>query len=189
MSKKKKILFILSNILQVVLITVCSFLIVRNVCYNAIIVSHSSMYPTLNSGDYGYAIKTKYALDHIKRFDIVIFTLDLDENDQEEDKLIKRVIGLPGETISFQGDNCDLYVNDNKISQDFIDLETQAHTGIKTYTVPENCYFVLGDNRKNSKDSRFFGCVEKNKMEGILKVITRHQNDDKSMELVPFRYY
>lgn len=192
---RNKVLNLLSITVQIVLIIVCSMLLIRNVCYEAIVVSQSSMDPTLKDGDYGYAIKTKYALDNIHRFDIIIFNED---SKKENNKLIKRVIGLPGETIEFRGTDCSLYVNDEKIEQNFISLEEQSKTGnwneSRFYQIPENSYFVLGDNRGVSYDSRSFGCIEKEAIFGILKVVVGHYtNFDNgnydSKELGPFRYF
>ena len=193
---KKNWTKILTITLEIIMIIIASFLVIRNVCYTAIIVNQSSMNPTLNDGDYGYAIKTKHALNNIKRFDIVIFKLE--ENNEKKD-LIKRIIGLPYEEIEFKDDS-DLYVNNVLIEQNFIDKETKKLTNIglkqKKFIVPENQYFVLGDNRGISYDSRNFGYIEKNSIFGILKIITKHYsnynnetNKYEKEEFIPFKFF
>ena len=63
----------------------------------------------------------------------------------------------------------------------------------KNYNALENSYFVLGDNRPFSKDSRIIGCVQKEDIKGVLKVITAHYNDvndlSKGKKIVPFVYF
>ena len=91
---------IATGLIEAIIITVCSLLVVRNVCFETIVVSGSSMNPTLQSGDYGYCDKTKHTLDNINRFDIIIFEYD-SNGDGKKEELIKRVIGLPNENIYF----------------------------------------------------------------------------------------
>lgn len=173
--KKNRILTYISNGVLVVLLFVASLLAVRNTCYTAVVVYGSSMAPTLAQGDYGYALKTKYAKTHLKRFDIVIF--EREEKGGEKD-LIKRVIALPGERCMFRGENCELYVGNEYIPQSFISLEKQKLTCDVSMRdlwieVPEHCYLVLGDNRDNSKDSLHgLGFVDQNEIVGVLSVIT-----------------
>ena len=96
--------------------------------------------------------------------------------------LIKRVIGLPGETIEFKGDDCTLYVNNVEVTQDFIPHAVQKQTGrnlnygysLNTpITLGDDSYFVLGDNRANSFDSLHgLGLVKKDEIVGkaVLRV-------------------
>jgi signal peptidase I len=94
-----------------------------------------------------------YRFSEIKRFDIVVV-------DREKEYIIKRVIGLPGETIEYK-DN-ELYVNGNKVVEKYDREQTEDFT----VKVPEGSYFVLGDNRINSLDSRYFGPFKRNKILG-----------------------
>lgn len=173
---KKKIFSILSNVVLTMLIVISSFLLIRNTCFTAVIVSGNSMNPTLKNNEFGYAAKTKYALNHIERFDIIVFS----KQDEGKD-LIKRVIGLPGEVIEFKGENCDLYVNGLLVEQSFINIDYQKVTcdnlaeGFekdKPFTLEENYYFVLGDNRGNSRDSLHgLGLIEHSSIIGVLSFI------------------
>lgn len=173
--KKNRIVIYISNVILVVLLLITSLLLVRNTCYTAVVVYGSSMAPTLTQGDYGYALKTKYAKEHLKRFDIVIF--EREESGGEKD-LIKRVIALPGERCMFRGENCELYIENEYIPQSFISLEKQKLTcdvsvRDRWIEVPEHCYLVLGDNRDNSKDSLHgLGFVDQSEIVGVLSVIT-----------------
>lgn len=98
--------------------------------------------------------------DNIKRFDVaVIYSKELDE------KIIKRVIGLPGETIRYKNDV--LYVNNELVEQDFLDLEfvenskkiynAELFTDDFEVTLKDDEYFMMGDNRLRSTDSRELG--------------------------------
>ena len=175
---KNKVLGIISNILFVSLILCSIFLVVRNTCFTAIVVSGNSMSPTLKTNEYGYANKTKFAINNIERFDIITFDV---EKNNETTGLIKRVIGLPGETLEFRGEECSLYVNNVYVEQDFITKDIQKLTGknlnygyeLNTpITLGEDSYFVLGDNRGVSHDSLHgLGLVNKSSIVGVLTCI------------------
>ena len=113
-------------------------------------VQGNSMVPTLKGNE--VMILKKYDTSY-ERFDIVVVKA-------EGEYLIKRVIGLPGETIKYEDNK--LYVNgvrieDNHSSKLTADFEAE---------VPEGRYFVLGDNRTNSTDSRIIGAVKKSQIKG-----------------------
>ena len=102
----------------------------------------------INLNLFGYEISEKFK--DPDRFDIVIFK----SPDDESRLFIKRVIGLPGETVEIKDGK--VYINDSSTPLDdsFIPEKMQGSFG--PYTVPDNCYFMLGDNRNDSKDSRFW---------------------------------
>lgn len=124
-------------------------MILFNTVFMLSIVPTESMEATIKKGD--FLVSTCYDVgeDDLDRYDILIFR-SLDEPDQT---YVKRLIGLPGETIE---------VSDGKVYADGVELDdsfVQApmnSIGDGVYVVPDGCYFFLGDNRNNSKDSRFW---------------------------------
>ena len=117
-------------------------------------VNGNSMYPTLKNGDFMILNKLSYRFHSIDRFDIVVV-------DKEDSYIIKRVIGLPNETIKYEDNK--LYINGEYFEEDFIENHT---TSDFEYTTGDNCYFVMGDNREVSLDSRILGCFDKSKIIG-----------------------
>ena len=117
-----------------------------------------SMYPTLNDGDRGFSSIIGRTLDGIERFDIVVIKTD-------EKLLVKRVIGLPGETVQYSNDH--LYIDGVEVAEDFLDsaymnsekqrANRSLFTNDLTITLGEDEYYCLGDNRIISKDSRYYG--------------------------------
>ena len=79
--------------------------------------------------------------------------------------MIKRVIGLPGDHIQIKDGS--VYVNGEKLEESYIRSEISTESFIlNDFTVPEGYYFMMGDNRERSSDSRTLGCIPKNKLEG-----------------------
>lgn len=125
-------------------------------------VNGSSMLPTLEDGD--IMILNKLGRNNIKRFDIVVI-----RDDDDDEDIIKRVIGLPGERIEYKDNN--LYVNGKKVAEKFTKnkdpkLDSYSIDSLESETVPKDYYFVVGDNRPNSKDSRMLGFIHKDKIKG-----------------------
>ena len=129
----------------------------------------NSMLPTLESGDRLMLIN----LEKFNRFDIVVFPAP----DGTEQEYVKRVIGLPGDEINYFQD--ELYINGEKVEEHYLQMlkedSDQALTGDFTLfnltgkaTVPEDMYFVLGDNRNVSKDSRVFGFIPAEQVKGFI---------------------
>ena len=116
-----------------------------------VVVSGTSMMPTLHDGQKLICNKFIYNFNEPERFDIVAFEAE----DYEEKVLIKRVIGLPGEKLRIDI-NGNIYIN-GKIIEDIDGLDKIKSPGlaIEEITIGEDEYFVMGDNRNNSLDSRF----------------------------------
>ncbi len=160
MENKNKIL---KNILSFVLVIAIA-LIIKMFVFSPVKVNGTSMSPTLNDGDIMLLNEIGYRLYGVERFDIVVANVD-------GEKLIKRVIGLPGEKVEYR--NGDLYINDEIVVENFKHEETDDFSiyDIGHDTIPENCYFLVGDNRGNSKDSRTIGVVHKSKIMGKTRLI------------------
>lgn len=118
-----------------------------------------SMQPTLEEGDILIVNKLIYRINKINRNDIVVIS-------QNEKYMIKRVVGLPGETIEYK-DNY-IYVNGIKYRETFINTNTQNFNinELGYDKIPDNMYLVLGDNRENSLDSRTYGLISKEQIIG-----------------------
>lgn len=117
-------------------------------------VNGTSMIPTLHPKDIMILNKTAYYTKNPKRFDIVVVDL-------EDEKIIKRVIGLPGEEVEYR--NNTLYINGKKVKENIDKVDTDDY---KSGKIPKDSYLVLGDNRKGSYDGRMFGFIKKKQIEG-----------------------
>ena len=154
MEKVKKII---KEYLPYVVIIILVILIKRYIV-SPVRVNGSSMMDTLHSGDIMILNNSAYYFNDIERFDIVVIN-------EGKEYIIKRAIGLPGETVEYKDDK--LYIN-NKLIDDKYGM---GKTEDFKYKVEKNSYFVLGDNRVNSMDSRVFGTFKKNKILGKTKLI------------------
>ena len=143
---------ILKEIIPYVIVVIVVILI-RTFLVTPIRVNGSSMYPTLKDKEIMILNKIGKTVNGIDRFDIVVL--------KEDDYLIKRVIALPGEKISCQHGN--VYINGKKLKDKYGSGLTSDFEPIE---VPKNSYFVMGDNRENSKDSRYIGPINKNEIKG-----------------------
>lgn len=152
-----------SNLIYIAIIFGIFWVIERNF-YAPVMVEGDSMEETLSDGD--YLLMNRYS--DIERFDVVIFPDPLDDTTDEEEKLfVKRVIGLPGDEIEFEGEQ--LFLNGEEIEEEYLDYSKDysfASFSLETLLgyeeVPEGHYFVLGDNRNpgKSQDSRVFSFVD-----------------------------
>ena len=109
-----------------------------------------SMENTIMTGDRIFGNRLAYVLGDPQWFDIVIFRYP----DDESQLFIKRIIGLPGETVEIIDGKVYIDGSETPLDDSFTPETPTGNYG--PYTVPENCYFMLGDNRNNSKDSRFW---------------------------------
>lgn len=132
------------------LLIILFIILVRTYVVTPVRVSGSSMANTLKNGEILLLNKFEYRFSDIKRFDIVVVK-------SHGERIIKRVIGLPGETLKYE--NGILYINDKMIEENYLDEVTKDFT--YEGKIPDECYFVMGDNRDDSLDSRYFGCFPK----------------------------
>ncbi|MCI6108113.1 MAG: signal peptidase I [bacterium] len=116
-------------------------------------VNGASMNPTLNDKDIMILNEISYGFSDIVRFDIVVVK-------EENEYLIKRIIGLPGEKIEYKDNK--LYIDGKYVKEDFKHMETMDFST----TLGEDEYFIMGDNRTNSTDSRIFGPISRDEIIG-----------------------
>ncbi|MFC6253181.1 signal peptidase I [Secundilactobacillus hailunensis] len=158
-------------------------------------VDGASMEPNLKNGQRVVAVKTA----SVKRYSVIVFDASgVDPNAAPKENYVKRVIGLPGDSIRYSKTG-KLYVNGKYQAQNFISKYQQQAGTVAGYNngfnlvsaarqndwsnkwslaignnrvnkVPKNCYFVMGDHRSVSEDGRMYGFVPKSKMVGVVKV-------------------
>jgi len=143
-----------------------------------------SMAPTLVSGDHILIdTSTSWNGKRLERGDIIVFLFPEDETK----KFVKRVIGLPGDTIHIRRKT--VYVNDTalddsaytqRIDPGFLDEQVSPRDTFGPVTVPADSYFVMGDNRDQSLDSRFFGYVQRSKVVGRMLFVYWSWDDEEN---------
>ena len=131
--------------------------VVKTFLIQAFFIPSGSMEPTLKPGDRVLVNKLSYDLHSIHRGDIVVFKAPPSEaSDPTVKDLIKRVIGLPGDQI--QAINGNVYINGKQLKESYLPPGTLT-INLPLTTVAKGQYYVLGDNRGNSKDSRYIGQI------------------------------
>ena len=150
----------------VVLALVAAFL-VKTFVLQTFFIPSASMEPTLNIGDRVFVNKLAYSFHSVHRGDVVVFTLPPGESaGTGVDDLIKRVIGLPGETVEARQGR--IYINGRPLAEPWLPKGVSPVAGLplEKTRVPPNDYFLMGDNRGNSSDSRHFGPIPGNLIVG-----------------------
>lgn len=144
--KQSRFLILLRILVPYILIAAAMILVFSKI-FLLCVVPSGSMEPTIFSGN--LILGTRYDSREIQRYDIMIFH----PTDDPGDYYIKRVIGLPGETITVNDGN--VYADGILLDSSFL-KEPMDTSGDGVYIVPDGCYFMLGDNRNASDDSRFW---------------------------------
>jgi signal peptidase I len=141
-------------------------LLIKTFLFQAFYIPSESMVPTLEKNDRVLVNKLSYKLHDVHRGDLVVFTAPPGEEADVKD-LVKRVVGLPGDKVSFH--NGSVYIDDKKLDEGYLPdgVVTTATCGVPDeVTVPADHYWVMGDNRQASKDSRCFGPIAESKIVG-----------------------
>lgn len=161
MNKNEKII----NLIKDIIFAVIAFLILNLIIVNGRVPS-GSMEDTIIPKDRIIAFRWAYLFDEPQRGDIIIFKFP----DNEKQKFVKRIIGLPNETVEIK--NGDVYIDDILLEENYLKESVDNQNLI--FTVPEDAYFVMGDNRNGSIDSRYWNnkFVYKDKILG--KVILKY---------------
>lgn len=145
----KQLKEVLSTSLYLLMVLVLTFLVVTYVGQRTK-VSGSSMEPMLSDGDNLIVDKISYRFEDPKRFDIIVFPFRY----KEKTYYIKRIIGLPGETV-YIDENGLIYINDEVLTESYgKEVIVDPGRAYEPITLGEDEYFVMGDNRNNSSDSR-----------------------------------
>lgn len=163
---KTKLIEIVKDILIPVLIAI---LITKFICFIAVVPT-ASMKPFINEGDHLFVNKIEKYYKEVERGDLLVFNAPADISNNKDKLLIKRVIGLPGETVQIVDGK--VYINDLAIEEEYV-VNTDNHS-LEKITIPDNEYFLLGDNRANSFDCRFWNKKTINKKDIIGYAHTFH---------------
>ncbi|MBO4415101.1 MAG: signal peptidase I [Lachnospiraceae bacterium] len=150
LKKEKRGSELISWIVIIASAFVVAFVINRVVLLKTIVTS-GSMRPTMEIGEHVIANRLAYLFSDPQRGDMVFF-----ENPQDASEIyVKRIIGLPGEKVEIK--NGKVYINDSEkaLKEPYL-FEKADKLDFGPYDVPENCYFMLGDNRNISSDSRYW---------------------------------
>ena len=148
--KPSRLKYVIEGLIYIALIVVCVYVVPKYVIQRTV-VSGESMEDTLHDAESLLIDKISYRFTDPKRYDIIVFYpkgRDVDEY------YVKRIYGLPGETIQIKGD--DIFINGEKIDDPYA-KDSMSTGGIanEPYTLGKDEYFVLGDHRSVSQDSRF----------------------------------
>ena len=137
-------------------------------------ISGISMSPNYPDSEYLLTEKVSYYKNPPQRGDVVVFTPPISSDDY-----IKRVIGLPGEDVSIKYGH--VYINNLRLNEDYLTSEVLTQSGGflaegQTYKVPDSEFFVMGDNRAHSYDSRSFGPIKKKVISGRAWIVYWYQS-------------
>ncbi len=157
---------------------------VRSYAVQLFYIPSGSMSPTLQVGDRVVVDKLAYRFEPVRRGDVVVFSRPpLEQADYQD--LVKRVIGLPGETLSLEGGR--VYVDGRLLEEPWLPSTPPPTTpsplvapfGLAhPFTVPAGDYFVMGDNRTDSADSRYFGPISRHLVVGKMAFVIWPIDDD-----------
>jgi len=160
-SRRNPVLSFLLETLQTILMALVLYFLI-DLVLGRVRVENISMEPTLQPGQFILVNKMAYRLGDFRRGDVIIFHYPRNPNED----YIKRVVGLPGETIAIHDNK--VYVNNQPLDEPYIAAPPQ-YTG--EWTVPPDQVFVLGDNRNQSSDSHSWGFVPHDLIVGRALVI------------------
>ncbi len=166
MSIARKIYAILIDLVETLVIAGAIFVVIYAFLFRPFQVNGQSMYPNYHNGEYILTNLVGLKLASVNRGDVVVFQAPTDK----EKDFIKRVIGLPGDQVGLE--NGSVLVNGKTLNEgSYLAGDVKTYGGAflgdgTTVTVPAGSYFVLGDNRNFSSDSREWGFVPKGKLIG-----------------------
>ncbi|HTR45952.1 MAG TPA: signal peptidase I [Verrucomicrobiae bacterium] len=123
--------------------------------YQPVKVEGTSMYPLLSDQERIFINKFVYRFEPIERGDVVVFWYPLDR----QKSFIKRVVGLPGEMVEIRTGH--VYIDGRELADQYVPAGYLDGSNLAARRIPADCYFVMGDHRDSSNDSRMFGPVQR----------------------------
>ncbi|NNN18800.1 MAG: signal peptidase I [Acidimicrobiaceae bacterium] len=154
---------------MILVIAVVFGILVRTFVFQSFYIPSGSMIPTLKVGNRVLVNELSYDFHPIHRGDIIVFrTPPKDRGNPVIKDLVKRVVGLPGDTVSSA--NGKLEINGKPLSEPYLPPGTVT-SGVPTQKIPPGELWVMGDNRQNSEDSRFFGPISEKLIVGRVTLI------------------
>jgi signal peptidase I len=138
-------------------------LLIKTFLFQAFYIPSASMDPTLKVHDRVLVNKLSYHLHSVHRGDVVVFKAPPEERTAQIKDLVKRVIGLPGDTIEARDGH--IYINDHLLNEPYLPKGTISDD-LPKQVIPANSYFMMGDNRTESSDSRVFGPIKRSTIIG-----------------------
>jgi signal peptidase I len=161
----KKLLWSLFEIAETIVIAVAAVFVVRSFIAQPFLVSGSSMEPTFSNGNYLLVDELTYRFREPERGEVVVFRYPQDTSSY----FIKRIIGLPGETVEVKNGQVDILKNGvSQVLREPYVLQ-RAATADFSKTLGSDEYFVMGDNRSFSFDSRSWGPLPKDDVVGMVR--------------------
>lgn len=166
--KIKKSNFLKEFILPII-IAILFVVLIRHFIIGIYYIPSGSMIPTLNLNDQVIVTKLSYKIHDPERGDIIVFKYPVNErNGLKKQEYVKRVIGLPGDILEIK--NNKVYINNTQLSEPYLakDTDMPDYGPVK---IPDQQYFMMGDNRNHSNDSRYWGMVERKYLIGKAQLI------------------
>ncbi len=165
-NKAKKITKEVAGYLIAIISAVVLAILIRIFIFEPFIVPTPSMEPTLMVGDKVIINKLSYNFTSIERGDIIAFHSPIEEGKE----LVKRAIAIEGDEVSLTSEG-EIFVNGEKITEYYLPEEQSINYLNQVITIGQEEVFVMGDNRNNSFDSRFFGNISKDEIFGEFVII------------------
>lgn len=149
--------------IEIFLITLISIKIIYSFIAQPFLVQGASMQPAFYGGDYLLIDEVTYRFREPERYEVIVFR----NPRNHEEFYIKRIVGLPGEGVVIKGDK--VFINDKSLAEEYLP-QSFRYQGEYNLKLKTDEYFVLGDNRPWSLDSRSWGPLKKNQIIGLVRL-------------------
>jgi signal peptidase I len=161
-ARRGPVVLIVVGLLVVIAINITAFAWFQS-SFNSYYIPSEAMVPTLKIGDHVVEEELSYRLHDPRRGDIVVFDAPPAAAAPQITELVKRIVGLPGETI--EGRNGRIYIDGRRLVEPYLERGVKSRT-FGPEQIPDDGYFMLGDNRQYSKDSTFYGPIARDAIVG-----------------------